>query len=116
MKGENYEADRHYDDLEGNVRTFTIKDYSKKTNVYSVEEIDHEAVLKEARQEIIEEILKLHPQTAIPEYQNYVIRGKDINKLEWDEAVLYDSGIALEQLIMQKNVMTKRMRAYSQTY
>ncbi len=116
MKAENFEQDRHYDDLEGNVRTFTVTDYSKKTNVYQVEEIDHDQILADVRQDLIKEILSLHPQTAIPEYESYIIRGKDVSRLEWDETALYDKGIALEQLIMQKNVMSKRMKAYSQTY
>lgn len=116
MKPENYEEDRHYDDLEGNVRTFTVKDYSKKTEVYQTEKVDYDAILKAERDRIIDEILQLHPQTASGYHDNYIIRGAASDRLEWDEVALRDPGIPLEHLMMQKNVLTNRQAQYSKTY
>ena len=116
MNPNHFEQDSHYDDLEGNIRTFTIRDYSKKTSISLSSSIDYDTILKDSRNQIIEEILSLHPQTAVPEFENYIIRGSSVSKLEWDEVILRDEGIPLENLIMQKNVMSNRQKHYLKTY
>lgn len=110
MKEKNFEQDRHYDDLEGNVRTFTIRDYSKKTKVFLDEKIDYNAILSENRERVIKEILSLHPQVALPEWSMYVTKNIKAERFEWDEKALRDAGLSLEILIMHKNVMSNRQK------
>lgn len=98
----NHETADHYDDLEGNVRTFTHRDYSKKTKVYSNSKENFQEILDSYRKNLINLILNLDAKLALPELEHLTVNG------EWDDFVITDPSIPLEDLIIFKNLLLNR--------
>lgn len=93
-----FEQDRSYDDMEGNVKNFTIRDYSKKIKVaMSGEKIDFDQYFKQYRAEVLERIFDVDAKYGIPEHDKYVL--PTFNGYEWDIAMLKDEGVLIDELM-----------------
>jgi|SRR6478609_3957598 len=104
----------NFEDRDGNRRTFTNVDWSRKTQV-STQEIDIEQVkkeLKEYKADILKDILEISPAFAGQEYIGFVLRGEERTKLEWDAALLSDEGIQIDELVRMRTILTNRQELY----
>lgn len=85
----NFEQDRHYTDLDGNLRTFTIRDYSRNKGVAmggkeSVEEI--EKSVYESTVKLVEDFMEEVP-AIYARYIPNIVEVKD-DKIQWVKEAL----------------------------
>lgn len=95
-KGSNYE------DRDGQIKTFTTVDWSKKTKI-STQDIDMGQVRKELREyrdKVLERIFSINPFFAGEEYRLYlvVVETPEGKKFEWNKKMLMDEGVDIDNL------------------
>ena len=101
-----------YNDMNGDVKTFTHVDHDVKTTV-RVDPSDYNPNWQaEWREGFLEEIKDI-PAAFCPEhYWDFTIRGENVSKVEWDMKMLADEGVdwlKLRGLIAQlRNIMQQR--------
>ncbi len=95
----NFEQNSSYLDGEGNVRNYTVTDYSRKTKVATVyEKIDYETYFKEYRESLVERLLSVQACNAPIVYERYTIMSP-YGEREWDGVAIKDEGIPLYELM-----------------
>lgn len=115
MYNDKYNAPDNYTDMDGQTKTFTHINYSKKpkTFLYMQEDNAKEQHLKD-RERIQEEILALPASMFPKEFQDFVVRGESMDIMGWDENMIRDPGVPFITLLNLKTLTKNRIELYSQ--
>lgn len=97
-KRDQYVTPSHFDDMEGNVRPFTHIDHDVKTLVGLDTESPPENWRQIQRKDLQERILG-QPAVYCPlEFQDYTVRGEDVQVVSWNEKMIKDQGFEIHKL------------------
>ncbi len=103
-----------YKDMEGNMKQFTHVDWDPKqkaTLAMTTEEemIEISQSLKEDRVDVIQRILDAPAVYCPLPFDDFIIRGKDVEKITWNEKMLNDEGVDRNKLRDLMVLMENRM-------
>lgn len=115
MYNDQYNPPDNYRDLDGNMRTFTYIDYSKKPkkSMYMKDEdLDPKEALRLAKIEMQDEILAL-PASLFPmEFEEFIIRDVPNQIIKWNEPMVRDDGVPFNTLRNLKVLTQNRLELY----
>jgi hypothetical protein len=115
MYNDKYNAPDNYTDMDGMTKTFTHINYSKKskTSFHMIEGNAKEQHLKD-REILQEEILSLPASFFPKEFQDFVIRGENMDVISWNESMIKDPGVPFNTLTNLKTLTENRIELHSQ--
>lgn len=92
-----------YEDRDGQAKNYTVVDWSRKTQVgqtsYTEEEKQEiKNSLSRYKTDLIDRLTVINPFYVMKLFPQLVLRGKDVNRLGWNTAMLRDEGMDIDTL------------------
>lgn len=113
MYNDKYNPPDNYRDLDGNMKTFTYIDYSKKQkkSMY-IEEGNPKELLRLAKIDMQDDILKLPASLFPKEFEEFIIRDVPNQLIKWNEIMIRDEGTPFNTLRNLKVLTENRLEIY----
>lgn len=101
--GDYYNPPTNYEDLDGNLRTFTYRDFDKRPIPMGGKITEEEAKeakegIKNYRTELQERILSLPASLCPFDYQDFTVRGEGKDTITWNQEMIKNEGLSLDRL------------------
>jgi hypothetical protein len=109
-----------YTDIDGHTKQFTYVDHDVKTSISTTKlsPEDKDALKDEVsryRTNLILRILTLPPSMCPEIFQDFTIRGEDVENILWNETMIQDPGLPLQKLVDLKTFIEKKAEALRYT-
>ena len=99
MYNDKYNTPDNYTDMNGQTKTFTHINYSNKPKItFNMKDENSISNHLDDRKTLQQEILALPPSMFPPVFQDFIVRGADMDVMGWNEKMILDEGTPFNTL------------------